>query len=374
MGWGGFEYREYVPVARKISQGRKLADSVAKKQGREASPVTIAGRKLATTFWGQAWCENLEAYSDYANRLPRGATYVRNGSVVDLVIKSGRIEAIVAGSDPYTVKIDISSLDKATWKTIKQDCTTEIDSLLDLLSGKFSDGVMQRLTRQKDGLFPAPSEIKMKCSCPDGSYCCKHLAAVMYGVGSRLDNQPELLFTLRDIDPQELVSHAVSKGSLQNELTKSPGTLDDQDLGALFGIELDQAPAKPPRRTRASARSSSAATNKGTSPPPAVEKPAATVTKKPAVRKRVAAAPEAVVTPVDIKRNGTRTTKAKPADLKKAPSKKSVGVATAVTATAATETATAKVISVKVRSKKPKAAAEVVMSTAAAKPKARRPR
>lgn len=387
MGWDRYEYREYVPVAEKMSLGRKYADSVAKKQGRKPTPVTISGRKIATTFWGQAWCENLEAYSDYSNRLPRGATYVRNGSVVDLVIKSRRIEAIVAGSDPYVVTIDICSLDKATWKTIKQDCTTEIDSLLDLLSGKFSDGVMQRLTRQKGGLFPAPREIKMTCSCPDGSYCCKHLAAVMYGVGSRLDNQPELLFLLRDIDPQELVSLAASDGTLQNELAQSPGTLEDQDLGALFGIELDQVPAKPKRRTRSPAPASAATTAQVTSPLPAERKPGASTSKKPAARKRVTAEPPVVapvVAPVEVKRNGTRTTKTKPADFKKVTSKKSAGVEptvtkatvtkTSVTKTSVTKTATAKLISVKVRSKKPQTGVEVVVSTAASKPNGRRPR
>lgn len=110
---------------------------------------------------------------------------------------------------------------------------------------------MQRLTRRKDGLFPAPKEIRMQCSCPDGSYCCKHLAAVMYGVGSRLDTQPELLFTLRKVDPQELVSQAVSAGNLENELTGEPSTLGDQDLGALFGIELDLTTPTSKPRTRA---------------------------------------------------------------------------------------------------------------------------
>ncbi|MBS0201335.1 MAG: hypothetical protein JSS49_00440 [Planctomycetes bacterium] len=170
MGWGFYGYREYVPVAQKRARGLKHAASVAEKQGRELSPVTIEGRKIAKTFWGLAWCDNLQRYSDFSNRLPRGATYVRNGSVLDLVIQPGRIEAIVAGSEAYTVTITITELSKATWQTIKRDCTTSIDSLLDLLSGKFSDGVMQRLTHRDDGLFPTQKEIKMWCSCPDSSY------------------------------------------------------------------------------------------------------------------------------------------------------------------------------------------------------------
>ena len=156
MGWGGFEWRPYVSVGQKLAKAAKHAAQVAKKQGREPSPVKLDGRKIATTFWGKAWCDNLAAYSDYSNRLPRGATYVRNGSVVDLIIKPRNIEAIVAGSETYKIKIEIDALANPTWKQIKQDCSASIDSLLDLLAGRFSDGVMQRLTQQKSGLFPSP--------------------------------------------------------------------------------------------------------------------------------------------------------------------------------------------------------------------------
>lgn len=246
MGWGYYsQWAPYVAVAQKLAKAAKRAAQLAKKQGRETAPVKLEGRKITTTFWGKAWCDNLEAYSDYSNRLPRGATYVRNGSVVDLVIKSRKIEALVAGSETYTVQIDIERLAKPTWKKIKQDCSAAIDSLLDLLAGRFSDGVMQRLTNQQAGLFPSPREIKMKCSCPDYSYCCKHLAAVMYGVAARLDRQPELLFLLRDVDHQELVSQAVAEGNLEKELSADQGSLATSDLGAIFGIELDDASAVP---------------------------------------------------------------------------------------------------------------------------------
>ena len=270
MGWGGHggwsEFRQYVPVGQKLAKAAKHAAQLAKKQGREPSPVKLDGKKIATTFWGKAWCDNLATYSDYANRLPRGATYVRNGSVVDLVIKPRSVEAIVAGSETYKIKIEIDGLAKSTWKKIKQDCSASIDSLLDLLAGRFSNGVMQRLTQHKDGLFPSPREIKMKCSCPDWSDCCKHLAAVMYGIGARLDKQPELLFLLRDVDHQELVSQAVAEGNLDKELS-GDGTLVGEDLGAIFGIELDSpagpspiASAEPSRKSRTTANSKTTTT------------------------------------------------------------------------------------------------------------------
>jgi len=244
-GYGSF-WGPYVPVHKKISQATKFAAGVAKKQKRSPSPVVVKTRKLASTFWGLAWDDNLEAYRDYENRLPRGATYLRNGSVVDLVIKPKLVEAIVAGSTPYKIRIDIHSLKPARWKSIRSDCSASIDSLLDLLSGKLSDGVMKRLTDQKTGLFPAPSEIKMDCSCPDGSSCCKHLAAVMYGIGARLDTQPELLFVLRGVDHKELVTQAIADGNLERELTAAPASgLDSSDLEAIFGIELDTATTTP---------------------------------------------------------------------------------------------------------------------------------
>src|SRR6516165_2714205 len=98
--WFGF--RPYVPVAQRRAQA---AREVAKRQkkGQTVSPVVIEGRAIATTFWGKAWCDNLESYSDFANRLPRGRTYVRNGSVIDLQITPGQIKALVSGSEIYKV-------------------------------------------------------------------------------------------------------------------------------------------------------------------------------------------------------------------------------------------------------------------------------
>ena len=300
MGWGRYDsqWAPYVPVGQKLAKAGKKAAQLAKQQGREPSPVKLTGRKIAATFWGKAWCDNLEAYSDYANRLPRGATYVRNGSVVDLVIKPRKVEALVAGSETYTVTIEISPLATTTWKTIKQDCSASIDSLLDLLGGRLSDGVMQRLTRQKDGLFPSPREIKMQCSCPDGSYCCKHLAAVMYGIGARLDNQPELLFLLRNVDHQELASQAVAEGNLDKELSgKSDGSLAGADLGAIFGIDLDSS-----NRPAATTKKKTKAATKPKSPAVANTKPLALKQKS---------AKGAVATKSALKKTATKKTTVK---------------------------------------------------------------
>src|SRR5205807_1432166 len=84
------------------------------------SPVKIEGRQIASTFWGKAWCDNLESYRDYENRLPRGRTYVRNGSVVDLQIAPREVTAIVSGSKIYKVKVSIGNVGPARWRTLCQ--------------------------------------------------------------------------------------------------------------------------------------------------------------------------------------------------------------------------------------------------------------
>ena len=261
MGWYG-DWKPYVPVAKRRAQAASFASKLAKKEGRKLSPVQIEGRKIAKTFWGQAWCQNLESYSDYANRLPRGSSYVRNGSVIDLQIKPGTVEALVSGSQIYTVKIAIQKLAKPSWERIKQACSQSIHSLIDLLQGRLSDGIMQRLTERDGGLFPQPKEIKMSCSCPDWAGVCKHVAATMYGVGARLDTAPDLLFTLRAVDHLELISQAVAAENLDQTLTGEPdSTLAGNDLGELFGIDLEVVASQPkdvqpsPRKKTATTKS-----------------------------------------------------------------------------------------------------------------------
>jgi uncharacterized Zn finger protein len=246
MSWyGGYgDWKPYVPVAKRREKAAKYAASLAKKEKRTLAPVKIEGRKIAKSFWGMSWCENLERYSDYSNRLPRGGTYARNGSVIDLQIGKGVIKALVSGSEVYTVKIVIETLAHTMWAKIKQDCSRSIDSLLDLLQGKFDRGIMERLTHRDEGLFPKPKEIRLNCSCPDSAGMCKHIAAVMYGVGNRLDSTPELLFLLRAVDHLELISEAASAESLDRALTSGQNdSLAGSDLGEIFGIELDLAEA-----------------------------------------------------------------------------------------------------------------------------------
>jgi uncharacterized Zn finger protein len=237
-----WSYRPYVPVAERRAQAARQIEKL-KKKGRVILPVALEGRKIAQSFWGKAWCDNLERYSDFENRLPRGRTYVRNGSVVDLQIGRGSVRALVSGSDIYEVKIDVALAKPKRWKAICQDCAGSVGSLVELLKGKLSKNVMERVCRENDGLFPAPCEIKMCCSCPDGASMCKHVAATLYGAGARLDSAPELLFTLRGVDSAELIATAAAADDpLSQSGASSQRILADDDVAALFGIEM----APPP--------------------------------------------------------------------------------------------------------------------------------
>ncbi len=220
MRWG---WKPYVSVAKRRAKANRHVQKL-KKQGKNVHPIEVQGRKIARTFWGEAWCKNLESYSDYANRLPRGRTYVRNGSVVDLQIARGQVDAIVSGSDIYKVAIQITATNKQAWSQIKNECSGSIDSLMDLLQGRFAESVMAKLTRQDGGLFPRPREIKFRCSCPDWASMCKHVAAVLYGIGTRLDDDPELLFVLRGVDHLELIAEASTSSQLESALTGSSVT------------------------------------------------------------------------------------------------------------------------------------------------------
>jgi uncharacterized Zn finger protein len=241
MSWyygGGYGFRPYVSVAQRRKNAEKETAKLEKK-GHNCKPVKIEGLKIARTFWGKAWCDHLENFCDFDNRLPRGRRYVRNGSVIDLCIETGKVTALVMGSELYTVKIKIDSLASDIWREVKSACAGQIGSLIELLQGKLSDSVMQVVTRPQRGLFPLPGQIKMDCSCPDWADMCKHVAAALYGVGARLDHEPELLFKLRGVDQMELITQAGDVTKLAKGGNSTRKTLSADALGEVFGIELE---------------------------------------------------------------------------------------------------------------------------------------
>jgi len=287
-----FGWRPYVPVAEKRRQAeRKLAK--LKRQGKSVAPVTVEGRTIAKSFWGKSWCSNLERYSDYENRLPRGRTYVRNGSVVDLQITKGEVAAMVAGSELYRVKIAIAPVTVVRWRAICRDCAGTVDSLVELLQGRLAKGVMDRVCREGDGLFPSPGEIKLSCSCPDWADMCKHVAAVLYGIGVRLDEMPQLLFVLRDVDENELLAGVEQHLPLTRGTPSAAKVLDDSDVAALFGLEMTENAC--------------------------VDTPAPTVPKRPQLSKTAKGSRKPIKprAPAGAKRNSPRSTRTKPEPIRR---------------------------------------------------------
>jgi len=221
-----------------------------RKKGLDIKPVEIEGRKIVRTFWGEAWCNHIESFSDYASRLPRGRTYVRNGSVCHLDITKGEVNAMVSGTEIYKVKVAIKTLARKKWSAVKTRCAGQIGSLLELLQGRLSKSVMMVVTDRENGLFPLSSEISLDCDCPDWAVMCKHVAAVLYGVGARLDERPELLFLLRGLDHDELIDAEVGITATTSKKRGGRKRIADDALADVFGIEMSEN-VKPARAKKA---------------------------------------------------------------------------------------------------------------------------
>ena len=238
MGYYGFY--EYVSVAEKKKKAEKSLEKL-KKTNPNISPIIIEGRTIASKWWGKAWNKNLESYADFSNRIGRGKSYVKNGAVLDLKIKEGKVEALVqgSGSKPYNVVISIDKLNKTKWEKVTEICNHRIDTMETLLAGKFPKEFDEIFNASKNGIFPSPKEIHFKCNCPDSARMCKHVAAVLYGVGAKLDEDPILFFKLRNIDFQELLKKSMEEkmqNMLKNADKKSERIIDDTDVFDLFGV------------------------------------------------------------------------------------------------------------------------------------------
>ncbi len=240
---GHYGFPKYVSVGEKKAKAlKKLAK--LKKKNPNIQPVVIQGQALAKTWWGRSWNNNLELYADYSNRIGRGRSYVRHHCVLDLKILSGRVEAVVAGSGarPYRVEIQIKPISKTTWAAVKKSCKGRLDSLKSLLAGKFPKDLATLFTQEKAGLFPTPKEIRFNCSCPDWADMCKHVAASLYGIGARLDEDPMLFFALRQVDVNDLLTQTAKEGKqdlLAKAKKKTSRVIDTgAGLSDMFGIDL----------------------------------------------------------------------------------------------------------------------------------------
>jgi uncharacterized Zn finger protein/DNA-binding XRE family transcriptional regulator len=239
-GYGGYGDHGFFEWRPKVDKKRYIKDNL------DLNPVVINGTRIAKTFWGERWCDHFESMADYANRIPRGRTYARNGSVVDLKIDAGKIEALVLGSDAYKVEMTVKPLPQDKWEVIKKKCQGGIATMVDLLMGRFSPEIMEVLCDPEIGMFPKKSEISHKCSCPDVASLCKHVSAVFLGIGNRLDHSPELLFLLRRVNPMELFEGSAERFCEERRI-QSPDLLEG-DLSNIFGVDIasDDAPKEKP--------------------------------------------------------------------------------------------------------------------------------
>ena len=228
------------PTTSELKQKSEASRVSAEKKGKRLEPVVIQGRNIAKSWWGRAWCDNLERYADYESRLERGKRYVKTGAVIDLSITKGRIQAKVQGSrkTPYKVEIRISPLSEERCQEILQTCGKRVETLENLLAGDFPEELKELFT-QRGGLFPSSREISFSCSCPDWALMCKHVAAVLYGIGARLDENPSLFFELRGIEMGRFIDVAIAsrvERMLKNAGQTSGRTIDERDIRGLFGI------------------------------------------------------------------------------------------------------------------------------------------
>ena len=236
--WDGGTYSQ--PTASELKRRSEASRKSAEKKGKALEPVVIQGRTIARSWWGKAWCANLERYADFESRLDRGKRYVKTGAVIDLKIDKGKLSARVQGSrkTPYKVEIRISPLSEERCQEIIAACGRKVENLEKLLAGDFPEE-LKELFAQKNGLFPAPKEISFSCSCPDWALMCKHVAAALYGVGARLDEDPSLFFTLRGIEMGRFIDVAIANRvelMLQNATQPSERIIAEGEVLGLFGV------------------------------------------------------------------------------------------------------------------------------------------
>ena len=206
---------------------------------KRGTPVVIEGSKIVTSFWGKAWCSNLERYSDYASRLPRGRSYVRSGQVVDLQITAGKVVALVSGTELYETTIAIAPVKSPQWKAICRDCAGSIDSVVELLQGRLAQGVMDRVCRERGwpaSFAPARDQAVMQLPGLGTHVQARRGRAVRRRRPARPATGPARS-VLRGVNQNELIADA-GQGLTVGSATASAKVLQDSDMAALFGLEM----------------------------------------------------------------------------------------------------------------------------------------
>ena len=220
----------------RVKKRRETAESIAARltaEGEELQPVKAHGKAIASSFWGRVWCRAIEDWQDYESRLPAGRSLLKNGGVIDLKLSENRAQAQVVADRLYQVQIRFEGVEEEQLNALRNACAGKLTSLIDLIRGDLSDDVMELICDPAFGLFPRYSELKPSCDCLDDAVLCRHAAAALYAIAPRLDDQPELFFTLRGIDPESFFALDAVAGP------EEAGDLSAEDLSATFGIEID---------------------------------------------------------------------------------------------------------------------------------------
>lgn len=173
-------------------------------------------RPFGLTWWGKAWVDALEHRARLdPNRLGRGRSYARRGSVLDLRVDPGVVSATVQGSrvTPYEVTVRIRAFSGDEWDAVLDVVSAQIGRVAALLDGELPPEVVDDAQAAGLELLPDAGEVKTACNCPDFAVPCKHSAAVCFLIADALDEDPFVLLLLRGRRRDELMSALRSRRS-----------------------------------------------------------------------------------------------------------------------------------------------------------------
>ncbi|MBO6177784.1 MAG: hypothetical protein J6O04_01250 [Selenomonadaceae bacterium] len=231
-------WKPYTTVAELMEKAERTAARLKTAEPVLPHPHT---RKICLTWWGEAWCKNLESYADYESRLGRGRRYFRAKAVVDLKIRGNVVKAKVQGTEqrPYQITITFETPKNKDIQAITEKLSNRITNIDDLIKGNFPEDLKELFTQKKPGLFPSPNEIHFDCNCYDWADMCKHVAAVMYAIGVKIDDDPSCLFELRGVDMNKFINAVIKdkvEEMLKNVNKKSDRIIKNADVSAIFGL------------------------------------------------------------------------------------------------------------------------------------------
>lgn len=225
----------YVRVAKRKESAAETAKRL-EAEGEILTPAKAHGKAIANSFWGRSWCKAIEGWNDYESRLPAGRSLLKNGGVIDLRIEENLVTAKVVADRLYEVRIFFRKQDEERLAELKKHLTGKLTSLIDLIKGELSDEVITEICSEKYGLFPDYGELKTSCDCLDDAVMCRHAAAALYGIAPRLDDEPELFFTLRGIKAEDFFDSAEAI----RQTGEDTAEIDLEDLSDTFGIDLEE--------------------------------------------------------------------------------------------------------------------------------------